>query len=111
MYNQFTKSLDNFIALNAAKDEYRYKLVKSIEPLKSIETFLALKQLNALEYEKLQKLIWEIGENINEYPSFKVFSWELWGYGFDGQNNNVAIDDLDEKLKLIDLLLSTQYWH
>jgi hypothetical protein len=111
MYNQFTKSIDNFINLNVAKDEYRYKLVKSIEPLKSIESFLKLKKLDVLEYEKLQQLIWEIGENIDEYPSFKVLSWELWGYGFDGQYNNVEIDDLEEKLKLIDLLLSTQYWN
>lgn len=47
----------------------------------------------------------------NKYPAFKVFSWELWGYGFDGKYYDVDEKELEEQLRLIDLLLSTQYWH
>ncbi|GAU76034.1 hypothetical protein F3D3_0630 [Fusibacter sp. 3D3] len=40
-----------------------------------------------------------------------MLSWELWGYGFDGEYHNVNEDVLEEQLKIIDLLLGTQYWH
>lgn len=117
MYNQFTKNMNNFLLLNKNDEhnkapDYRYNLVKEMEPLVDIDKFNELKEKNSYHYKKLSTLIWEIKEHISKYPAFKTFSWELWGYGFDGEFYNIDIskEELEEKLKLIDLLLSTQYW-
>ncbi len=111
MYNKFSKSIDHFIELNIKEMDYRYALIKEIEPLKSIVAFKKLESTQPEMYKQLQRLIWEISRNTDKYPSFEVLSWELWGYGFDGKYYDVDIKNLEEKLKLIDLLLSTQYWN
>lgn len=114
MYRQFIKNMDCFLALNKMDEgdkNYRLELVKELEPLKKLELFNALKQNDSKHYQKLSAIIWAVSENSDRYPSFKVLSWELWGYGFDGAYYEVDSAELEEQLKIIDLLLSTQYWH
>lgn len=62
-------------------------------------------------YKKVATLLWAINNSSDCFPSFKAFSWELWGYGFDGQQYIVDKAELEEQLRLVDLLLSTQYWY
>ena len=85
--------------------------MKKLEPLKDISQFRKLKNTDEEYYNELANIIWNINENANRYPSFKVLSWELWGYGFDGEPHNANKEKLEEQLRMIDLLLSTQYWH
>jgi len=115
MYKQFVKNMKYFLELNYSEENaenYRYRIVKSMEPLSDVKKFLELKGNDAEKYNEISNIIWAIKGNIAEYPSFRVLSWELWGYGFDGERhdcNDTA--RLKEQLKTIDLLLSTQYWH
>tara|TARA_Y100001933_G_scaffold246032_1_gene277400 strand:+ start:395 stop:736 length:342 start_codon:yes stop_codon:yes gene_type:complete len=113
MYNQFVKNMDWFLELNKGSNgkNYRYEMVKRLEPLKDINCFKALRYQDSEYYNELLNLIWSIGDNIDRYPSFKSLSWELWGYGFDGEKHISNSKDIEEQLKIIDLLLSTQYWH
>lgn len=113
MYNQFVKNMDWFLELNKGSNgkNYRYEMVKRLEPLKDINRFKALRYQDSEYYNELLNLIWSIGNNIDRYPSFKSLSWELWGYGFDGEKHISNSKDIEEQLKIIDLLLSTQYWH
>ena len=113
MYNQFVKNMDWFLELNKGTSDqnYRYELVKRLEPLKDLHKFKSLKYKDVEYYRELMNLIWTISHNTDRYPSFKALSWELWGFGFDGAQHNVNSKVLDEQMKIIDLLLSTQYWH
>ena len=115
MYRRFVENMRCFLEVNYSKasvENYRYKTVKSMETLLDVKKFLELKGNDIEKYKEISNVIWEINKNIDEYPSFKVFSWELWGYGFDGEKYNCNdISRLNEQLKIIDLLLSTQYWH
>jgi len=114
MYKQFIRNMDFFLKLNNSGDNlsnYRFDLVKEIETIRSIELFEALKNTNLKCYQKMSTIIWAVKNNTHRYPAFKAFSWELWGYGFDGEYYEVNEKELEEQLKLIDLLLSTQYWH
>lgn len=113
MYNQFVKNMEWFLELNngANEGDYRYALVKKLEPLKDIKQFRQLKSVDEAYYKELMNIIWSIGENADKYPAFKAFSWELWGNGFDGAPHKVKKETLEDQLKMIDLLLSTQYWH
>lgn len=113
MYNQFVKNMDWFLELNKGSNgkNYRYEMVKRLEPLKDINRFKALRHQDVEHYNELLNLIWSIGNNIDKYSSFKSLSWELWGYGFDGEKHISNSKDIEEQLKIIDLLLSTQYWH
>ena len=113
MYNQFIKNMDYFLKLNRTDDNtpnYRFDLVKEIETIKSVEAFNALKDKDLKHYQKLSTIIWALENNVHRFPAFKTLSWELWGYGFDGAYYKVNEEELEEQLKLIDLLLSTQYW-
>lgn len=86
---------------------YRYELVKRLEPLKDINRFKALKSDDIEYYNELQNIVWSIAHNIERYPSFKALSWELWGYGFDGEEHNSNSKYIDDQLRVIDLLLGT----
>lgn len=114
MYKQFVKNMDYFMTLNESNDKaknYRYDLVKELDVLKDIDLFKLLKTKDLSRHKKVSMIIWSIKENSHRYPSFKALSWELWGYGFDGEYHEVNQEELEEQLKLVDLLLSTQYWH
>ncbi|MBN2897646.1 MAG: hypothetical protein JXO44_02630 [Clostridia bacterium] len=114
MYKQFIKNMDSFLRLNISEDDtsnYRFDLVKEMEIIRSAKSFNELKNIDLKRYQKLSTMIWAIKNNTHKYPSFKAFSWELWAYGFDGDYYKVDEKELEEQLRLIDLLLSTQYWH
>jgi hypothetical protein len=106
--------MDMFLKLNKPEEDtsnYRFDLVKELEAIKSVESFNALKDKDLKRFQKLSTIIWALKINVDKYPAFRIFSWELWGYGFDGAYYEVDEEELEEQLRLIDLLLSTQYWH
>lgn len=115
MYNRFVKNMKHFLQLNYTPDtksNYRYELVKSMEALTDVNMFLKLKEDDISKYNEISNIIYTIKNNIDKYPSFKVLSWELWGYYFDAQEHECEDKErLKEQLKMIDLLLSTKYWN
>lgn len=115
MYRQFVRNYAHYMKLNIDennKENYRYAIAKSLESLTNIDMFKGLKEQDPKQYNEVANIIYEIKGNINNYPSFKSFTWELWGYGFDGVKGEVMDEGrLKEQLKCIDLLLGTQYWH
>ncbi|MGB3367914.1 MAG: hypothetical protein WBA54_10515 [Acidaminobacteraceae bacterium] len=115
MYKRFVKNMKHFLRLNYPTNgvtNYRYELVKSMDSLTDVNEFLKLKKNEPHKYNEISNVIWEIKRNIYIYPSFKVLSWELWGYNFDGEKHECKDEEkLREQLKMIDLLLSTKYWN
>lgn len=113
MYSHFVRNMTCFFNINKEHEtpDYRYTLAKELEPLGDVNVFKNLESTNMESYKMLQGIIWAITNNAQRYPSFKSFAWELWGYGFDGVYYPIEANELEEKLKMIDLLLSTQYWH
>ena len=77
MYNQFVKNMDRYLTLNedsSSLKDYRYRLAKSLEPLKSIQTFKELKNTNIEHYKELQHILWKISNSTDKYPAFKAFA-------------------------------------
>jgi hypothetical protein len=96
--------MDTFLILNKPENNdssYRFDLVKEIELLRSINSFNVLKSSDLKRYQKLSRIIWAINQNADKYPTFRTFSWELWGYGFDGKYYDVDEKELEEQLRLI----------
>ena len=117
MYKQFCKNLNNFIAINTLENEQvnlRLKYAIEILPLTDVESFLKYKLSDESEYLKLGNFIFDLSKFKQSYPSLEKFIWELWAYGFDSlpyENNQPCRDEsLGEKVKIIDLMLSTHYF-
>lgn len=113
MYRQFVKNLDHFIALNeqgADDANHRLNLAKVLLPLRDRAQFEQLKEKDPDHNKALSHILWAISKNTSKYPAFETFAWELWGYGFDGARQDDALPQLEETLKIIDLLLGTSYW-
>ncbi len=115
MYRQFCKNLENFIKINETDDEnYRLKIAKELKGLTDPDLYKKAKESRDNRYMYISNLIFRIQAYQDKYPAIKKFLWELWGYGFDA----VRFEDMDieseekiqEKVKLIDLLLGTHYW-
>ncbi len=109
MYNQFVKNLNNYLALNASDNiapNRRYQIGESLKPLADIEKFKQLKDDKPQQYHQLCALIWALDSD----ERFAIISWELWGRGFDKADCTVDSELLADQLKLVDLLLGTQYW-
>ncbi|TCO69052.1 hypothetical protein [Marinisporobacter balticus] len=113
MYKQFCKNFKNFLQINESKD-YRYKIGREIEVLTNVDVYNQLKERKNVKYRETANFIFEISQYEHQYPSIKKFVWELWGYGFDVKRfDEVEVEPrerIEEKVKLIDLLLGTHYW-
>lgn len=115
MYKQFCKNLNNFIQINQSnKESYRMKLAKDLKDLTKIDMYNKWKEENHYNYMKVSDFIYRLGRYKDKYPSIETFLWELWGYGFDAKEfseiESEPEEQIEEKSKLIDLLLSTHYW-
>ncbi|WP_026895219.1 hypothetical protein [Clostridiisalibacter paucivorans] len=113
MYKQFCKNFENFLKINKSQG-YRYKIANEIKVLTDVDTYLKLKEKKHNKYKEISNFIFEVSQYKNQYPDIDKFIWELWGYGFDIEKydglNTKLNNKIDEKVKLIDLLLSTHYW-
>jgi hypothetical protein len=117
MYRQFCKNLNNFIYINELDNEpenLRLKNAKDILLLTDVKNFLKFKDTDAVKYQKIGNFIFELSKFKQSYPTLEKFLWELWAYGFDSvpyEENGIKVDEfLEEKVKLIDLMLSTHYF-
>jgi hypothetical protein len=114
MYNLFCRNLANYHKLNDLDnfaDSHRLSITKPLILMSNIELYNEEKSLNSIHYREVENLIYEIEQQIRCFPSFKAFSWELWGYGFDKKcHPEFSQNIVFEQLTLIDLLLSCHYW-
>jgi hypothetical protein len=117
MYRQFCKNLNNFITINKSEsDQENLRLKNAIEilPLANVEDFIKFKETDKIKYKRIGNFIFELSKYIKKYPSLEKFIWELWAYGFDIiqiEKNELYQDEfLDEKVKIIDLMLSTHFF-
>lgn len=117
MYNQFCRNLKNFIRINFHgnfDNSLRMKIAEDIIHLTDVEAYKVYKKRNDPLYRKIGEFIYILSKYKNKYPSLNRFIWELWAYGFDIiepedlQNHNIK--HMDEKAKLVDLMLSTHYF-
>lgn len=90
------------------------RLAKDLKDLANINIYNKWKEENNYEYKKVSDFIYRLGMYKDKYPSLENFLWELWGYGFDAKEfkeiEGETEDQIQEKAKLIDLLLTTHYW-
>jgi hypothetical protein len=120
MYNQFCKNLKNYIRINSdinpdnSDNNIRLRIAEDIIPLTDIESYKAYKKHNDPLYREIGQFIYALSKYKKKYPSFDKFIWELWAYGFDIIKTEDLYHDkiryMDEKAKLVDLMLSTHYF-
>ena len=114
MYKIFRQNLKNYFSLNKSeksKNEFRLKTAEVLKGLadKSLYDKWAIE--NPKLYEETNNLIYEIEKNIKRFHPFECFSRDLWGLGYKARkNDNFSETVIEEQLKLINLLLGTQYW-
>lgn len=114
MYKLFCKNLKIFIDINKNGDftnEFRLKITRPLIVMADLDLYNNSRSNCTSIYKEICNLVFEIESNSNTYPSFKAFSWELWGYDLDNKSYCVFPKEIvSEQLKLIDLLLSCHYW-
>lgn len=114
MYNQFCKNLKSFIDMNAGDSKnLRLKLAKELVLLTDVKKYNKDKKRSSLSYKQASTLIFFLNNYKEDFPSLDKFIWELWAYGFDPEYHEDLKDKvsflIEEKAKLVDLLLGTHY--
>ncbi|RKD23567.1 hypothetical protein SAMN02745883_01384 [Caminicella sporogenes DSM 14501] len=112
MYRLYCQNLKNYLDVNKTEnfDEFRLKIIKPLLILADVEKYKRLKEENAL-YKEVNNLVYEINNNKHKYIRFDTFSWELWALDFRSKKDNFFSEEIiNEQLKLINLILGTQYW-
>lgn len=116
MYKQFCKNLKYFVSIirnDALEKNFRLKNAEALLPLTDIEKYMEYRNSQSEEYERISNLIFDLSYYSKEYPSLKRLVWELWAYGFDmeqAKGPETRNYDIDEVVKLTDLMLSTHYF-
>ncbi|MFA7573388.1 MAG: hypothetical protein WCY24_06680 [Lutispora sp.] len=114
MYKVFRQNIDNFFFLNrhgSSEKEFRLKIAQVLKGLAYKDIYEQWAVENKEMYEEVNNLVYEIQQNKDRFHSFDAFSWDLWGLDYKAEKNNrFSKDIVGEQLKLINLLLGTQYW-
>jgi len=114
MYRIFRQNLNNYFKLNKDGDpenEFRLKIAQVMRGIADKELYEKWAMENNELYEEVNNLVYEIKQNSDHFRSFKTFSWDLWGYDYRAEKSNkFSKEIMEEQLKLINLLLGTQYW-
>lgn len=114
MYRIFCQNVKNFFILNQEgefKDEFRLRIAQPIKGLANFELYTKWKNDIDEKYDEVNNLVYEISKNTDEFHYFKTFSRELWGYGYESALKEKFSEHIvKEQLKLINLLIGTQYW-
>ena len=115
MYKQFCKNLKHFIQVNQIEQpNIRLQLAKEILFLTDADDYIKHKRNNTIRYKEIKNFINGLQQYQHQFPALKKFLWELWAYGFDIEEAEDVAEDspeiMIEKVKLIDVLLSTHYF-
>ncbi len=90
---------------------FRLEITRPIGVLADFTLYSEIRNGGGELFLEVSNLIFAIQHSQDVFPSFRAFSWELRGYGFDAeQHDGFPAEVIEEQLKLIDLLLSCHYW-
>lgn len=112
MYRLYCQNLKKYLEINKAGNfnEFRLKITSPLLILANVEKYKKLKKEDTL-YKEVNNLVYEINKNKDKYPRLSTFSYELWALDFRSEKDDSISDEIvNEQLKLINLLLGTQYW-
>jgi len=66
-----------------------------------------------LVIHRISNIIYDISQYSKGNPALEKLNWELWAYGFDMEEPKKPEDrnyEIEELVKLADLMLSTHYF-
>lgn len=114
MYKIFKQNLNNFFEINKygnPESEFRIKIAQVLRGMTDKELYGKWEIENNELYEEVNNLVCEIRRNTDRFRRFDSFSRDLWGYGYKAEKSErFSKEIVEEQLKLINLLLGTQYW-
>lgn len=114
MYRIFCRNAKNFFRMNLqgeSENDFRMEIAQPLKGLADIKLYEKWKSKNNDKYNEVNNLVYQINSNKDTYHAFETFSHELWGYGYESfMSSKYDTDIIQEQLKLIHLLLGTQYW-
>ena len=114
MYRIFEQNLNNYFHLNKDGDsekEFRLKIAQVLRGIADKELYKKWASENRDLYDEVNNLVYKIKQNTGRYHPFESFSRDLWGYDYIAEKNDrFPKKVVEEQLKLIHLLLGTQYW-
>lgn len=114
MYRIFKQNLNNFFEINKHGDpdsEFRLKIARVLRGMADKALYGKWKIENNESYEEVNNLVWEIRQNTDHFRRFDIFFRDLWGHGYKAEKSETFPKEIvEEQLKLINLLLGTQYW-
>jgi len=114
MYRIFAQNLNNYFLINKYGDsnkEFRLKIAQVLRGMADKTLYEEWAANDIEKYYEINNLVYEIQNNKKRFHTFESFAWDLWGYGYKAEkSNSFASEVVEEQLKLIDLLLGTQYW-
>ena len=115
MYRVFCESYDNYIKQYnemIEKAEYRHKIAKPFELIRSVERYKLEQSQKTLLYKQLSDLILYMYENLSRYPKMGAFLWTLESRGIKGQYYGIVKEtELEEQTKLANMFLNLLYWN
>lgn len=92
----------------------RVKNAEALLPLTDIKKYSEYKNNFNEEYKRIANMVYEISQYSHNNPVLKRFVWELWAYGFDIEQSEKPMCknyEIDEVVKITDLMLSTHYFN
>jgi hypothetical protein len=113
MYKIFEQNLNNYYKVNECgnPDEYRLRIAQVLRGLADKNLYDKWKKERPDLYEEVNNLVYEIQQNQSRFHPFEAFSYDLWGLEYNAvRSDKFSKEEIEEQLKLINLLLGTQYW-
>lgn len=112
MYRMFCESLPNMQRELQENEDSRSKLIEDFSILLDSQNYLNHKNEDTLVYKRISDLLFYMSQHIDEYPRFKCFLWTIEARGIVPKYYGIeSLDVLDEKAKMMHMLLNTTYWN
>ncbi len=114
MYRVFCESLKNYTNIyhnNSLKTQFRYRITEPVSLLADIHRLEEERTKDSLTFMKSCDLLASMQESVGRYPRFKAFLWTLESRGMKPKRYNVLSRyEVEEQMKLINMLLKLMYW-
>lgn len=114
MFRIVKESFENFkndFKVNDGVEDYRYQIMAPFEMLFNINQYRVEQEKESIDYQKVADFLHTVQKNIDQYPEFKVFLWELQSWGIEGKEYNcLSPSEKKEILKTFRMFLNLSYW-
>ena len=110
MYRFFQHNYSNYIDLNAGSKDYRSTIAKPLELLFDLGKYNIHRHLRDDLFRETNNLIYHMSKKEDHYSRFETFGFDLFLLGYEAcQYEEFSDEQVEEQLKLIDLLLGFSY--